>query len=127
MKNINVPIFSAVQSFPLIRETIRAGASALAGGVAVMRNGSVAAAGTKAAGITLYDVDAGELVAIGLNGIVCMKVTAAATIDADDPITVGVGGTAAKAAGTDAIIGRSLDLASGASVSSPRFIRVSLG
>lgn len=124
MKNSNVLIYSAVQSLPGHRETIRAGAQRLEAGVAVTRAGVIAAPGAAAAGVTLNDIEAGEPVAVGLAGVCVMKVTAPAVIDADTPITVGVGGTAAVATGTDVVMGKSMDYASGASVASPRFIRV---
>lgn len=126
MMNSNVLVFSAVQSLPGHRETVRSVANVL-GGVALNRKGEVVAPGAVAAGVTLYDVEAGELVAIGLGGVCVVRVTAPAVINPDDPIAVGVGGTGAKAAGTDAILGKSLDMASGASPTSPRFIRVYMG
>lgn len=125
MSNTNVTFPHAMPEFIILSETIRA-AQKTDRGVALLRDGTIPAAGAYAAGIAILDVEAGELASLATQGIVVAKVTPAATITVDAQLCIGTDGTVTPVTAAEIPIGRSLDSSSGSTAACPHYVRVKL-
>lgn len=113
-----------LESFVLLSENITLAAS-IPNARGITRAGSYpATAGAFVAGVTLQDQSSGRRVAMATDGIVPAEVLPGVAIAIDAPLTCGVDGRFRPATGTEYVVGRAQDTATGVGA---EFIRIKLG